>query len=178
MENSKILDRSKYSRKTLDTYEIIAAYYIDLYYNHLYIEAKKLRTNKSVNSITEGYKHALTAFLHSMEKPELYKKSLISLHQFFIDSGFSGLTFRNCIERIIKEFIPEDYYETVSPEKKTSILRLVLNQTNKLFIDKIARKYIYMIIDKHSEIDNIRILQDDFIDLLLLLLHIASKSTK
>ena len=59
----RILDRNNYSKKTLDTFEILAAYFIDIYYNHLYIEGNKLKTEKNVSSITEGYKHALNAFL-------------------------------------------------------------------------------------------------------------------
>jgi hypothetical protein len=163
----KILDRSNYPRETIVTYEVISTYFVDLYYNHLYLEAKKLRVNNSVTSVTEGYKHALNAFLKSMEKPELYKKCLSSLHQYFIDSGFDGL-FGNFIERITKEFIPNDYYETVTNKQRYAILRLVLTQANKMYIDKIVRKYIYMIIDNHSDIDNIQLLKNDFNDLLFL----------
>ncbi len=165
---SRILDKSTYPRKTIETYETVAAYYIDMFYNHLYFEAKKLRNDKTVSSITEGYKHTLNAFLQGIEDPKLYKKSLLGLHTFFIDIGFTSLTFSQCIERIIREFIPEDYYDSVTNEKKNIILRNVLNNVNKLFIVKLVDKYLGMIIDHHNEADNPRILQDEFIDMLLL----------
>lgn len=155
-------------KKTLDTFEIITAYFVDIFYNHLFLEAKKLRTNKSVDSITEGYKHALNAFLQGIENPKLYKKTLVGIHSFFISSGFNSITFAECIERITMEFIPKNYYSTVSNQQKISILKLVICQSNKAFVENLVKKFLSMIIDNHNEPDNIRVLQDKFIDILML----------
>ena len=35
--NERIFDRNNYKKKTLDTFEILAAYFVDIYYNHVYI---------------------------------------------------------------------------------------------------------------------------------------------
>jgi hypothetical protein len=166
--NIRILDKSTYNRKTLETFEMVAAYYVDLFYNHLYFEAKKLRNDKVVSSVTEGYKHALSSFLQGIEDPKLYKKSLLAMHTFFVENGFASLTFTQCTERVTIEFIPEDYYDSVLNSKKNSILRIVLNGVNKNFILKLVNNYLGMIIDHHNEPDNTRILQDEFIDLLLI----------
>ena len=163
-----IFDRSSYSKKTLDTFEIITAYFVDIFYNHLFLEAKKLRTNKSVDSITEGYKHALNAFLQGIENPKLYKKTLVGIHSFFISSGFSSITFAECIERITSEFIPKDYYSIVSNQQKISILKLVICQSNKTFVETLVKRFLSMVIDNHNEADNIRIMQDKFIDILMI----------
>ncbi len=168
MNNVRILDKSTYPKKTLETFEMIAAYYVDLFYNHLYFEAKNLRNNKVVSSVTEGYKHTLTSFLQGIEDPKLYKKSLLAMHTFFIENGFSSITFTQCTERVIMEFIPEDYYESVVNSKKNAILRIVLTRVNKNFILKLITNFLGMIIDQHNEPDNTRILQDEFIDLLLI----------
>lgn len=168
MEKSGIFDRNNYSKKTLDTFEILAAYFIDIYYNHLYIEAKKLRTNKSVNSITEGYKHALNAYMQGIENPKLYKKTLSGIHSYFETAGFGTITFSECIERITVEFIPRDYYSAVTKTQKTSLLKHVLCQSNKVFIEKMVKKFLALIIDNRKDLDNARILQDEFIDVLIL----------
>lgn len=165
--NIGILNKNNYEKKTLDTYEVISAYFVDIYYNHLYIEAKKLKTNNSTTSITEGYKHALNAFLQGIENPKLYKKSLVGMHSFFISSGFSSITFSECIEKITQEFIPKDYYLTLSKQKKISVLKFIIGKSNKIFIEKIVRKFLIMIIDQHKEIDNIRVLQDEFMNILI-----------
>ena len=69
--DTRILDRQNYSPKTMENFEIMSAYYIDIFYNHLYNEAKKLKVSGSVSSITEGYKHTLNAFLKSLSNLEI-----------------------------------------------------------------------------------------------------------
>ena len=166
--NNRILDRHNYNKKTIDNFEIIAAYFIDIYYNHLYIEAKKLRTDNAVSSVTEGYKHALKAYLKGIDNPKYFKKTLMGIHNYYTACGYTSMTFRECTESITKEFIPKDYYESVISSQKTSILKLVICESNKKMIFKIASEYLSMIIDNHLEETNLRILQDEFIDILIL----------
>ena len=168
MNESRILDKANYSKKTLDTYEIIAAYFVDIYYNHLYLEAKKMRTDGSVTSITEGYKHTLNAYLQGIENNKVYKKTLMGIQSLFIECGFSTMTFSQCIDRMAYEFVPIDYYSNITNTQKTYVLNMVILQSNKKFIEKTVRKFLSMIIDKHGETDNIRILQDEFIDILII----------
>lgn len=164
----RIFDRNNYQKKTMDCFEVMGAYFVDIYYNHLFIEGKKLRTNKSASSITEGYKHALNAFLQGVENPKTYKKILVGIHSFFISSGFTSISFSDCIERVTEEFIPKDYFASVSKQQKISILKLVICQSNKTFVEKLVKNYLKLVIDTHSDADNIRILQDVFIDILML----------
>lgn len=166
--SKRIFDKTSYSQKTLDTFEILAAYFVDIYYNHLYIEAKTLRTNKVEESITDGYKHALNAFIQGIENPKLYKKTLTGIHNYFTASGFQIMNFYECIDRLTKEFIPQDYYETVSKQQKIAILKLIICQSNKVFLEKVVRKFIKIIIDNHKDADNIRVLQDEMIDIFIL----------
>lgn len=167
-QSSRILDRTAYDRRTIITYEMIAAFYTDMFYNHLYFEAKRIKNDGNVSSITEGYKHTLNAFLQGMSDPKLYKKSLLGMHTYFIDNGFRTLTFSQCIDRIIIEFIPDDFIDSITSAKKSSILHLVLSNVTTNFIYKIISSYLGMIIDNHKEADNARVLQEEFIDLLLI----------
>ena len=167
MEN-RILDKRNYSQKTMDNFEIMSAYYIDIFYNHLYNEAKKLKVSGSVSSITEGYKHTLNAFLKSLSNPNLYKKSLSGLHHYFITIGFASISYAKCIDRITCEFVPTDYFNSLTFTQKIGVLRLILNQSMKSFIKKIVDEHMTKIIDYHKDVDNVRILQDEFIDCLIL----------
>jgi prophage maintenance system killer protein len=166
--NNRILDRHNYNKKTIDNFEILAAYFIDIYYNHLYIEAKKLRTDSAVSSVTEGYKHALKAYLKGVDNPKYFKKTLMGIHGYYTACGYTSMTFRECTETITKEFIPKDYYESVISSQKTAILKMVISESNKKMIFKIASEYLSMIIDNHLDETNLRILQDEYIDILIL----------
>jgi hypothetical protein len=160
----RLFDRNNYSSKTNEIYEILSAYYVDIFYNHLHTEAKKLKTQSSVSSITEGYKHTLNAFLKGLNNPKLYKKSLIGIHHYFINIGLASITFSRCIDKITEEFIPTDYYASLSSTQKMGVLRMVINQSIKQFIKKIVDEHMVKIIDNHKDKDNVRILQDDLID--------------
>jgi hypothetical protein len=167
MEN-RILDRKNYSTKTMENFEITSAYYVDIFYNHLYTEAKKLKVNGSVSSVTEGYKHTLNAFLKGLTNPKLYKKSISGLHHYFITIGFASISYAKCIDRITSDFVPDDYFNSLSFTQKIGVLRLILNQSMKSFIRKIVDEHMVKIIDYHNDKDNVRLLQDAFIDCLIL----------
>jgi len=166
--DARLFDRKNYAPKTIETFEIMSAYYVDIFYNYLYTEAKTLKANGNVVSITEGYKHALNAFLKSLDNPKLYKKSITGIHTYFINIGFSSISFSTCIDRITKEFIPEDYFQSLTTTKKMGILRSVLDHSIKMFIRKIVDDHMSKIIDYHNDKDNARILQDDLIDCFIL----------
>lgn len=166
--SSGILNRENYSQKTLETFEIMGAYYVDIFYNHLYNEARKLKASGNVVSITEGYKHTLNAFLQSLSNPKLYKKSISGVHHYFITIGFSSISFGKCIDRITCEFIPVDFFQSLSSAKKMGILKMVISQSIKTFTRKIVNSHMIKIIDYHKNKDNVRILQDDFIDCLIM----------
>jgi hypothetical protein len=164
----RLFDRNNYSTKTIENFEIMSAYYVDIFYNHLYIEAKKLKTNGRVVSITEGYKHTLNAFLKGLSNPKLYKKSIVGLHHYYISIGFASISFAKCVDRLTKEFVPTDYFNSLTVTQKMGVLRMVLNQSLKTFIRKLVDEHMAKIIDYHTEADNTRLLQDDMIDCLIM----------
>lgn len=164
----RILDRSTYEKKTLIVYEVMAAYYVDLYYNHAYFEGRRVKITGKVSSITEGYKHVLTAMQREAEQPKHFTKTLNQIKEVFIKAGFDGMLFGDCLDTIVKEFVPVDYYQVLTKQQKLGIIKEVIKNVNQNFIPKLVRQYLTMIIDRRKELDNPRILQDDFIDLLLI----------
>jgi hypothetical protein len=166
--SDRMFDRKNYPAKTLENFEIISSYYVDIFYNHLYAEAKKYKAHGTVASITEGFKHTLNAFLRSLDNPKLYKKSIIGLHHYYISIGFGSISFSKCIDNLTQEFVPTDYYESLTSTQKMGVLRMVINQTIKDFIRKIVDEHMTKIIDFHTETENVRILQDEFIHILII----------
>lgn len=165
---TELYDKQNYSSKTLETYEILAAYFVDIFYNHLYNEAKKLKINKSCASITEGYKHSLNAFIKGLNNAKLYKKYIIGIHHYYIAIGFASISFSKCVDRVTQEFIPIDYFNSLSSTQKMGVLRLILNSSLKQFIIIIVKEHLKKIIDFHNEKDNARLLQDALINCFML----------
>ena len=165
---SDLYNRQNYSSKTIETYEILAAYFVDIFYNHLYNEATKLKINKSCSSITEGYKHALNAFIKGLNNAKLYKKYIIGIHHYYISIGFASISFSKCVDRVAQEFIPDDYFNSLSSTQKMGVLRLILNSALKQFITILIQEHLKKIIDFHNEKDNARLLQDSLINCFIL----------
>ena len=95
-----LYDKKNYGSKTIETYEIMAAYFVDIFYNHLYNEATKLKINGSCSSITEGYKHSLNAFIKGLNNAKLYKKYIVGIHHYYITVGFASISFSKCVDRV------------------------------------------------------------------------------
>lgn len=166
--DERIFDRGRYSIHMIRDLDIMSVYFIDIIYNYLYDEAKKLKIDGKVSSVTEGYKHALDAFISALcKKPKLYRKALSGIHEKFLEFSGQSLTFPQCMTRITKHFIPEDYYSSLSDGEKMSILNLVINQSMKELVMKIVKSHIVKIIDYHSESSNITLLKEELIDLFI-----------
>lgn len=166
--DDRIFDRSRYSINMIRDLDIMSVYFIDIVYNYLYDEAKKLKIDGKVVSVTEGYKHALDAFINALCKnPKLYRKALSGIHEKFLEFNAQSMTFPQCMNRITKHFIPEDYYQSLSDGEKMRILNLVISQSIKELVMKIVKSHIVKIIDYHSERSNISLLKEELIDLFI-----------
>ncbi len=171
----RILDRKSYPSRTISTYSVIGAYLVDIYYNHLYAEAIKFKNSGKASSITEGYKHAILAFISSIDskskiyKPKHYTSLLTGINEYFtIYTSYSTLTIADCIDKITKEFIPEDYYSSLDKDQKRNILRGILINVIKEFTKSAATEFLSHIIDNHDDPTNIEVLKDKMIDLFLM----------
>jgi hypothetical protein len=78
------------------------------------------------------------------------------------------MTYKECIDFIISEFIPTHLFGNVKESKKYSILNNILIDCLKIFTEKILQKHIIPIIDNHAQEANISILQNLFLDIILL----------
>ena len=171
---SRMLDRTTYSKRTIDTYETLGAYIVDIYYNHLYTEAIKFKNAGNVASITEGFRHAIFAFISAIDssspstyKAKHYERLLTGINEYFATyMSFSTLSIMDCIDKIMMEFIPVDYYKAIDKDQKRNLLRGILIRSIKDFSQAILKEYLCLIIDNHEETANIKILQECMFDIL------------
>lgn len=169
--NPKIFDRSVYSSTTISVFQIVGAYFVDVYYNHLYTEAIKFKTEGKVASVTEGYRHSTFAFLTALDnkakgyKSEHYNKLIQGINEYFIFwTTYSTLTLSECIDKIVREFIPADYFASLNKEQKRNILRSVLIDSIREFTKIVIGEFLVAIIDNHSESANVEALKEKIVD--------------
>lgn len=170
-----ILDKNKYLPRTISTFNIISAYVTDIYYNHLYSEAMKMKAEGKTTSITEGYRHAIWAFINAINpdsgkyKEHHYKQLLKGINEYFtVWTSFSTLNLRDCINKVTQEFVPEDYFVNLDNDQRSNIIRKVLTGSIKEFSLTVIHEYLNGIIDNHDDTANIEALKDCMTDILLM----------
>jgi outer membrane biosynthesis protein TonB len=170
-----MFDRSNYLPRTISVYQIVGAYLVDIYYNHLYVEAQKYKSKGDVPTITEGYRHATFAFLSGLDhhakasyKAQHYKQLLIGINEYFKTwTSFNTLTVSDCIEKIVREFVPDDYFKSLDKDQKTDVLRMVLTGALREFTKVVVEEFLHPIIDNHDDEANIEALKERVIDIFI-----------
>jgi hypothetical protein len=161
--------RENYSTRALSTFEVIASFIVDLYYNHFYQEAKRIRIEGRVDSITDGYKHAIKAYLKSFESSESYRKTIVGIHKYYYTTTrFSSISFSECVNEIVKHFIPEDFFDSTTHQQRDGILRTVLiNSVKQFSSDVLCSNLLDNLIDNHDEPGIVRRMQDKMVQALM-----------
>jgi hypothetical protein len=171
----RVYNKSTYSATTISTFDVVAAYLVDIYYNELYGQAVKWKNANKVPSVTEGYKHTVAMFVSAMsneskkkDKIKYYEDVLNGIKEYFtLYTSFATLTISDCINKITYEFIPNDYFNGLTKEHQRSILRNSLNNVIREFSKRVIRDFIRQIIDNHEESANIPLLKECIVDLLI-----------
>jgi hypothetical protein len=173
--NTRIFDRSNYSSTTISTFQIVGAYFVDVYYNHLYTEAIKFKTDGKAASKTEGYRHATFAFLSALDnkakgyRPENYNKLLQGIYEYFVFwTNFTSLTVSECIDKMVREFVPADYFASLVKEQKRNILRQILIESIREFTKIVIGEFLGAIIDNHDETANVEALKEKMVDVFIM----------
>lgn len=161
--------RGNYSKRALSTFEIVGSFIVDLYYNHFYQEAKRIRIEGRVESVTDGYKHSIKAYLNSFENPDSYRKTIIGIHKYYYTTTrFSSISFSECVNEIVKHFIPEEFFDSTTNQQRDGILRMVLMNSVKQFSsDVLCSNLLDTLIDNHGDYSIVRQMQDKMVQALM-----------
>ena len=147
--------KNNYSKRALSTFEIIGACIVDIYYNEFYERAKIYWQSPryKFDSITEAYKHIVKTYLLSFRNPTDYKKTIVRIHKYYYTTTkFQTISFSDCINNIVKHFLPEDFIECSDNREKDRVLHVVLSNAVKQFSsDVLCTNILNSIIDNHSQ---------------------------
>lgn len=168
------LDRKKYHPNTINIFQLIAAHMTDIFYNYLYVEGKKLKEQGRSESITRGFQLRMYAFVKSLDakaknyKPERFLDFLEGINRYFqLYTVYETLSISDCINKIVHELVPQDFYDQLGKDQKRDILYSALFSCLNKFATTIAQEYCGLVVDDHSNVENIEILKELAVDLLI-----------
>lgn len=163
------VDKSKYTSQTLSIFDVMACYFLDMFYNALYLKVKDLKTHGKIDNITLGYKSAMFAFHKGLNKKDNLRKCIENIQHIFNElPGYANMSFLDCINKIVEQFSEKDAFEGFNDKQRRTILKTVIVDVNASFIHHIIHNRLDMVIDKRKEVQNVQILKEELIDLFLL----------
>lgn len=161
---------NKYSKQTLNTFEVLGGYVVNMFYNELYSTADRIHMSGKASSVTESFKSVAQVYILQFNKPELLKQTILNVHKYF--SAYNLLPsfgYRPWVNMLVKEFVPEDYFTSLSDHNKDSILCICLEKCIKKFAAfALSSDGLSMIIDNHAQTDhNVPIMQDKMLSIII-----------
>ena len=147
------------NKQTISKFEIIGSSYINIIYNNIYNNA--ILSNSNIKNV---YVASLLEYLNSSKEDEFFIQSVNCICAYFKSSTkFTDLSFKDCIELLIIEFVPSNYLNQLNKQQKSKILHGVLHNTLKRVISVVIKEYVDIIIDNHQDYNNLVKLQDIYL---------------
>ena len=162
------MDKSKYDRTTIATFDIIGAYFVDVFYNNHYLLAEDQVKMRAKKSITDAYRDVIRDYVIGIRNEHLCKTAISSLYSYFrASSGIS--TFEEFENRVLSQFIPPEFYANfVDNQKDSSLCNIVVCVARDIGNAILEPKMFSRIIDDHQNTANVLTLQDCALNILIL----------
>lgn len=152
----------KYPKKVIWVYDVIGSYFVDQFYNHLYIMAKKAAEIGHTPNITDGYRANVLRYHHGIcSNVSYYKQAVTGLHEYYQTYAGQGITtIADFEDQILTQFIPEEFYDSFTDaDRNTALREIIVCIATTLCESVISRDILPKIIDNHSNTSNVTQLQ-------------------
>lgn len=150
--------------------EVLGSYFVDVYYNHVYNSAQTRL--KAGASLTDEYVRHVQSYIIGVKNDEsCYREVVQNLHKYFRQTTrYTTLSFADFVERIVRQFIPAEYYDLLkAPEKDESLGSILADLASALGAHVTSPDMLRRIIDGHDDQPRvtIRMVQDQAVIILL-----------
>lgn len=164
------MNRANYDNKTLSCFNIVGAYFVDIFYNNVYLTSRDQHKFSGQKSFTEIYKNALHAYSLGFSKEQKYYekviKGLAALYRNYTKFRTIGLA--DFIDEMLQQYIPEEHYKTLSDNEKMIFIHKILTSVCNQFISQILTpKLMQQVIDSHDNPENTKFWLQIIIDIQL-----------
>lgn len=166
-----MFDRKNHDPKLISTFEIIGSYFVDVFYNSLYLKAKEQVISGNGSSITDVYKNNILAYTNAIgTRRDLYYSAVKSLHEYFqANSAYTTIIFSDFEDKVLCQFIPLEYYSDFTDKHKDSTLHnIIIRSVGDFAMATLEPSIFCKIIDDHMNRANVRYLQDKLVDIFIL----------
>lgn len=147
-----------FSNTTWNTFEILGAYILNVFYNGIYKNAQMVHMEGKAEGLTTAYKLVAHRYIQQFQNPKAYKNTIKDLHVYFSKChDMPSMTYVNFVDSIVKEFVPSDFYPSLNDKEKVRVLDIVLSDIIKKFATIMldVKHGLKMVIDDHNNKNNL-----------------------
>jgi hypothetical protein len=124
---------------------------------------------KTSRGLTECYRQSIQNYMSESKDSHFYRVLLNSLHHYVrMSTIYTDISYTKCIEVYASLFVPQMYSNSLTTDQRVNLLSMVLKNTVHTLVNEIMQQHIGCIIDDHSDVTNIEILQDVVLRVLIL----------
>lgn len=156
-----------YDKRILVTFDVIGSYFVDVFYNALFLKAKDALKNSRAKSLTDAYRNNVTTFMRGIaENAKVYVELITKLHEYYTrNAGYHTNTLSEFEDRILSQFIPAEYYgDLTTQNKETAFHDIIVKAVNQLGEIVLEPRMLGRVIDDHQNSNNVLALQDALVD--------------
>ena len=159
-----------YSQKLISILEVVGSYFVDVFFNHVYLSAKT--SLKSEGSLVDEFSRRVQSYIVGVKTDKhCYLQVVQNLYRYFqTTTVLTSLTFADFVERVVQQFIPAEYYGHLTcSEKDETLGSIVVDLVSRLGAYVTSPGLIRQIVDEHDRRPQgtIRKIQDQGVTFLL-----------
>lgn len=158
----------KYSKTFLQTADIIAAFFTEIYYNYLHKKSKDHLAEGKHNSLTDAYRNNVLRYTYGIASRSNYLQVVQSMHSYYQrHTRFSTLVFSEFEDKILSQFVPAEYYCDFTEKNKDTLLQEIITRVVKELEDSILSKTLLrMVVDMRGDA-SVVMMRDRIVDILV-----------
>lgn len=164
------MHRENYSKKDLSVFDTVGTFFIDQFYNSLYLKAREHVNHGKADSLTDAYYEAVSGYANGIRIPKFFKMTIMKLPEYYRKaSRFDTITFPQFEDKMLSSFIPPEYYrDFTSSQKDQTLFEIIVKTVQELAKIMLRSDSLRLIIDDHQNPNNIPIFQDQIVDVFIL----------
>jgi hypothetical protein len=159
----------KLSKSATSIFEVVTSYHINYAYVNLYHIVRARSGRNGDISEMDIYMGVLTEASQNYCLKNGYYKNVTGLHQYFCKhTKFSNISFKDFIDKIIKELVPEEYFEQLSAAQRHQIVASVLKNTMRNFVNNIINNdRVNLFLNGRINDDHIALLKNIYLSIII-----------
>lgn len=144
-----------------ETFEWIGAYIVDTLCNHHYELARQRHAEGRAHTITAAYVDVLRQFAYSLTKQQkVYQSFVVNLLRAYNKLSRHEYTVSAFENRVLAQFIPQEYYsQFTNADKEKALMQILTTTVSELCVFACSDKTLRSIIDDRDK-NTVIILQD------------------